>query len=227
VPRADEEETAAELDEVSFRYPGRPSPVLEAVSLHLAPGRSLGVTGPTGSGKSTIARLLQRHRDPCTGTVALHGVDARCLGSAQVQQRVAVADQAPFLLDASIAENLRLAAPDTTDEELQEVLRTACCPLPLERPIGPRGAMLSGGERQRLALARTLLRASRAPGGIARAVLVLDEATSHQDPLTQERLVDAVRATGAATVVIAHRPEALRGVDRVLRLEDGEVVMTG
>jgi len=216
--------SAAALDQVTFDYPGRPTPVLDGVDLQLAPGTTLGVTGPTGSGKSTIARLLQRHRDPRTGTVFLGDVDVRGLGSAQVQRVVAVADQEPFLLDATVEENLLLAAPDASEQDLQDALRAACSPLPLDRPIGRRGSALSGGERQRLALARTLLRASRAPGGLPGAVLVLDEATSHQDPLTQERLVTQIQETGASLVAIAHRPEALRGADQVIRLEDGRVV---
>lgn len=223
-PAGDLRPPAAELANVTFRYPGRPTPVLDAVSLHLAPGRVVGVTGPTGSGKSTIARLLQRHHDPEAGSLSLRGVEAQRLGSAQVRRSVAVADQEPFLMDATVAENLRLAAPSATEAALQEVLRTACSPLPLGRRIGPRGSALSGGERQRLALARTLLRASLAPGGITGSVLVLDEATSHQDPLTQERMVAGVQSAGASTVVIAHRPEALRGADHVIHLENGQVV---
>ncbi|MGP5252147.1 amino acid ABC transporter ATP-binding/permease protein [Brachybacterium alimentarium] len=215
---------AAELTDVTFRYPDRPDPVLESISLHLAPGTTVGITGPTGSGKSTIARLLQRHRDPEAGTVTIDGVDARRLGSTQVQRIVAVADQDPFLLDATVAANLRLAAPGAPDAALEEVLRTACSPLPLDRCIGPRGSALSGGERQRLALARTVLRAGQAPGGIAGAILVLDEATSHQDPLTQERVVAGVQRLGTSTVVIAHRHETLRPADHLIHLENGRVV---
>src|SRR5690606_32011508 len=223
-PGSSMEASAAALTEVTFGYPGRPVPVLDAVDLRLPPGATLGVTGPTGSGKSTIARLLQRHRDPSAGAVSLGDVDARYLGSAQVQRIVAVADQEPFLLEGTVAENLLVADPDASEQDMRDVLRTACSPLPLDRPVGPRGSALSGGERQRLALARTLLRASRAPGGISAAVLVLDEATSHQDPLTQERIVAGVQGTGASTVVVAHRLEALRGADHVIRLENGQVV---
>lgn len=215
---------AAELTDVTFRYPDRPDPVLESISLHLAPGTTVGITGPTGSGKSTIARLLQRHRDPEAGTVTIDGVDARRLGSTQVQRIVAVADQDPFLLDATVAANLRLAAPDAPDVALEEALRTACSPLPLDRCIGPRGSALSGGERQRLALARTVLRAGQAPGGITGAILVLDEATSHQDPLTQERVVAGVQRLGTSTVVIAHRHETLHPADHLIHLENGRVV---
>ncbi|UYG18127.1 ATP-binding cassette domain-containing protein [Brachybacterium huguangmaarense] len=130
---------AAALEHVVFGYPGRSAPVLDDVDLLLDPGATLGVTGPTGSGKSTIARLLQRHRDPGAGRVLVRGVDARELGSGQVRRLVAVADQEPFLQDASVTENLRLAAPFAPDAQLREALARACCELPLDRVVGPRG----------------------------------------------------------------------------------------
>lgn len=215
---------AAALEHAHFSYSDRRTPVLEDVHLHVDRGTALGVVGPSGSGKSTIARLLQRHVDPTAGHVEVRGVDARALGSSQVQRLVAVADQDPFLLDASIAENLRLAAPDATDEELEAALEAACADLPLARRIGVRGGSLSGGERQRLALARTLLRAARAPGGADGAVLVLDEATSHQDPITQEEVMRSVERFGGSLLVIAHREAALRRTARVVRVEDGRIV---
>lgn len=225
VPAASSDTLAVHAHEVAFTYPGRPLPVLDGVSLQLAPGDTLGVMGPTGSGKSTIARLLQRHRDPARGEVQIHGVSTVRLGSDQVQRIVAVADQDPFLMNATVRDNLRLAAPEATDDTLRLALHAACSTVPLDRVIGQRGQQLSGGERQRLALARTLVRALHAPGGPERSVLVLDEATSHQDPLTQERIMDSVQDFGASTVVIAHRPEAVKHASRILHLEDGRVVL--
>ena len=112
---------------MTFHYPDRPGPMLKSISLHLAPGTTVG-SADRRMRKSTIARLLQRHRDPEAGTVTIDGVDARRLGSTQVQRIVAVADQDPFLLDATVAANLRLAAPGAPDAALEEVLRTACSP---------------------------------------------------------------------------------------------------
>ncbi|MDJ1371976.1 amino acid ABC transporter ATP-binding/permease protein [Gulosibacter molinativorax] len=218
---------AIEVDKAGFTYPGRAEPVIDGVSIRVGRGEMIGIAGASGSGKSTLARLLQRHFDVAEGEIRVAGSALPVLGSAEVARRVVVADQEPFLLDATVAENLRLGAPDADAEELQLVLDLFMLDLDLDTPIGRRGDRLSGGQRQRLALARTLLRARRAPGALAGAVLVLDESTSHQDPITQARLVGTLRTLGATTVVIAHRLETLRDADRIHVMERGRIVESG
>lgn len=210
----------AEMTGVSFAYPGR-GDVLRDVSFSLADGSSLAIVGATGSGKSTIARLIQRHWDP-RGTVTVDGTDVRELGSARTCELVAVADQEPFIKDGTVEDNLRLAHPDATGDELAEALEISGFELGLDRKVGRRGATLSGGQRQRLALARTIVRA-RATG----AILVLDEATSHQDPITQERLMASLTEAGFTLIVIAHRLATIAFADEILVLESGEVVERG
>ncbi|SJM60399.1 ABC transporter ATP-binding protein [Gulosibacter sp. 10] len=224
---ADGDAPALELERIRFAYPGREELVIDGVDLAVPRGGVVGIAGASGSGKSTIARLVQRHWDVDGGRVRVHGTPVEELGSDETARLIAVADQDPFVLDATVAENLRLGAPEATDAELAEAMRLAELDLPLDRPAGRRGNRLSGGQRQRLALARTLLRAAQAPGGPARAVLVLDEATSHQDPLTQARIVERLREVDATVIVIAHRLEVLRDADRILVLERGRVVEEG
>lgn len=217
----------AELRKVTLTYPERFEPVLRDVSLRILPGETIALAGATGSGKSTVARLLQRHRDADLGQVLIDGVATRDLGSDAVAQRVAIADQSGFVLDASVGDNLRLADPQASDEDLQWACGVAEFELPLNTPVGRRGARLSGGQRQRLVLARTLLRARCAPGGLAGSLLILDEATSHQDPLTQARMLAKLGELGATTLVIAHRLETLREADRIHVMEAGRIVESG
>lgn len=223
------------FEHVAFRYPGSERDVLHGIDLALRSGGFIGVVGATGSGKSTIARLAQRHFDP-QGRVLVDGVPAPELGSARVRELIAVADQEPFLLSATVEENLRLADPAADPATLDWARSVAELELPLDRAVGRRGDALSGGQRQRLALARTLVRAASggSPGAGADAgvrtlsgVLVLDEATSHQDPLTQARIVANLRRLGAGMIVIAHRLDVVRDADRILVLEEGRIVEQG
>ncbi|MCG7439832.1 ABC transporter ATP-binding protein [Corynebacterium freneyi] len=220
---------SADLDAVTFRYPDAPEPALADADLHVPPGSLIGVAGATGSGKSTVAKLIQRHWDPAHGRVRVHGVDAREAGSAAVHRVVAVADQDPFLLNAGVADNLRLGAPDADDELVARAMWIADLDAGEvgTRRIGRRGERLSGGQRQRLALARAYLRAATAPGGPRGAVLVLDEATSHQDPLTQQRIVERLRGAGVTLVVIAHRLEVLSDADAIVVIDRGRIVERG
>ena len=199
------------------------------------------LSGPTGSGKSTLSRLIQRHVDPDAGEVIINGHNARDLGSTNVCRAVVVADQNPFLMEATVAENLCLGAPDGCEvpESLMhwalEFAAINPAELPLDRPIGRRAQRLSGGQRQRLALARTYLRAVLADGSVpngpganlAGKIVIFDEATSHQDPLTQARIVDNARACGATCIFIAHRLQTLAEADDILVIENGQLIERG
>lgn len=216
-----------ELRDVHFSYPGRDAGALRGVSLQLPAGSSIALVGSTGSGKSTIGRLVQRHYDVDRGEVLIDGHPVAALGSDAVAARVAVADQQGFVVDGTVADNLRVADATASDEQLSWACEMAEFELPLDTPVGRRGSRVSGGQRQRLVLARTLLRARNAPGGLQQAVLVLDEATSHQDPLTQQRMLERLDGLGVTTLVIAHRLETLRNVNRIYVLERGTIVESG
>lgn len=218
---------SAALHDVEFSYRGRPTRVLRGVNVEVPAGSLVGIVGATGSGKSTVARLLQRHIDPEAGSVQVAGVDARELGSAQVHDLVALADQEPFIASGTVAENLRLADPNADDQTLRWAAQVAQLDVPMTRPLRHRAESLSGGQRQRLALARTLLRARDQQSGELRGILILDEATSHQDPLTQQRILANLRELDATIVMIAHRLDVLRDADRIYVLEDGEVAEMG
>lgn len=232
---------ALELRDVSYRYPGADNPALTNINVRIATGQFIGVVGPTGSGKSTLSRLIQRHVDPDVGEVIINGHNARDLGSTNVCRAVVVADQNPFLMEATVAENLCLGAPDGCEvpESLMhwalELAAINPAEMPLDRPIGRRAQRLSGGQRQRLALARTYLRAVLADGSVPNGpgahltgkIVIFDEATSHQDPLTQARIVDNARTCGATCIFIAHRLQTLTEADDILVIENGQLIERG
>ncbi|WP_288818544.1 amino acid ABC transporter ATP-binding/permease protein [uncultured Corynebacterium sp.] len=232
---------ALELRDVSYRYPGADNSALTNINVRIATGQFIGVVGPTGSGKSTLSRLIQRHVDPDVGEVIINGHNARDLGSTNVCRAVVVADQNPFLMEATVAENLCLGAPDDCEvpESLMhwalELAAINPAEMPLDRPIGRRAQRLSGGQRQRLALARTYLRAVLADGSVPNGpgahltgrIVIFDEATSHQDPLTQARIVDNARTCGATCIFIAHRLQTLTEADDILVIENGQLIERG
>ena len=203
-------------------------PVLDGLDLHVAPGESLALVGPTGSGKSTIAGLLARLYDPDGGAVLLDGHNVRDLRLSDVRRAVALVFEETFLFTDTVKENIRFARPDAGDDEVERaaVLAGAAefiadLPDGYETALGERGFSLSGGQRQRLALARAILADP--------LVLVLDDATSSVDA-TKEHEIRAALATvmvGRTTLVIAHRPATIALADRVAVLEDGRVVEAG
>jgi thiol reductant ABC exporter CydC subunit len=192
---------------------------LDGLDLQLAPGARVALVGPSGAGKTTVVNLLLRFLDPEAGRVTLAGHDLRDYSQHDVRAAIALAGQDAHIFATTIAENVRLARPESTDDEVRDALGAAGLgdwvsglSDGLETYAGESGAELSGGQRQRLAVARVLL--SRAP------VLVLDEPTAHLDPDTAQQLMDDVFAgAGERTVLlITHRPEGLEHVDRVLAL---------
>ncbi|HJU98874.1 MAG TPA: ABC transporter ATP-binding protein, partial [Jiangellaceae bacterium] len=218
------------VDDVSFAYghgPGQAYDVVRGVTLDVAPGRTVAVVGPTGSGKSTIASLLVRLVDPRTGRILIDGTDVRDLARGEVAGAVALVFQHAFVFDDSIRENVTLGA-DVTDDEVWSGLRlaqadrfVAALPAGLDSVVGERGATLSGGQRQRLALARAVVRRPR--------LLVLDDATSAVDPEVERRILAGLRdaALPATVVVVAYRRATIALADEVVYVEHGRVLARG
>ena len=215
------------LEGVRFGHEGEHA-VLDGLDLHVAPGESLALVGPTGSGKSTVAGLLARLYDPEEGRVLLDGHDLRELRLSEVRRAVALVFEETFLFSESVAENIRVGRPDATDEDVRRAAALAGAaafvddlPDGYETVLGERGFSLSGGQRQRIAIARAILADP--------AVLVLDDATSAVDA-TKEHEIRAALAEvmhGRTTLVIAHRPATIALADRVAVLEGGRIVEEG
>ena len=217
-----------ELRTLRFSYPGGHQPALDGVSLRLERGQRIAVVGASGSGKSTLAQLLLRFWDVDEGSVLLEGHDLAHWPSDLARTRVAFAAQRAHVFAGTLRENLLLACPDASADELGAVLRSVRLDAAVERLpggldawVGERGQTLSGGERQRLALARALLR--RAP------LLVLDEPTAHLDALTEREVMAALlrAGEGRGTLLVTHRLVSLDAFDEVLVLDRGRVAERG
>jgi thiol reductant ABC exporter CydC subunit len=213
-----------EFDEVVARYSPQEPEVLSGASFALAPGRRVALVGESGAGKTTVVNLLLRFLDPESGRITLDGRDLRDYRQDDVRHLFAVAGQDAHIFSTTIRENVRLARPEATDEDINGALGRARLdewvgdlPDGMETLVGEEGTQLSGGQRQRLALARALLAES--------AVLVLDEPTSQLDSPTASELVRDVLAAAddRSVLLVTHRPEGLELVDEVLLLDEGRV----
>ncbi|WP_443058113.1 ABC transporter ATP-binding protein/permease [Streptomyces sp. NBC_00820] len=213
---------------VEFRYDDRGGPVLDGVDLTVPAGGSLAVVGPTGAGKSSLGYLVPRLYDVTGGRVTLDGVDVRDLDFDTLARAVGVVSQETYLFHASVADNLRFARPDATDEELHAAARAAqihdhiaALPDGYGTVVGERGHRFSGGEKQRLALARTILRDP--------PVLILDEATSALDTRTEAAVQAAIDALSVnrTTITIAHRLSTVRDADQIVVLDSGRIAEQG
>jgi ATP-binding cassette subfamily B protein len=216
------------FDAVRFGYPGTAAPVLDGFDLRIAPGESVALVGATGSGKSTVARLLPRFYDVAAGAVRIDGVDVRSLALHELRRSIGIVFEETFLFGDTVAANIAFADPEAPAERIEDAARLAgahefVAELPdgYATVVGERGYSLSGGQRQRIAIARAILADPR--------VLVLDDATSAVDPTKEHEIRDALAEVmrGRTTVVIAHRPATIALADRVVLLDDGRVATEG
>ena len=214
--------------DVSFSYPATDATTLEHIDLTIRPGHHVAVVGATGSGKTTLGYLGARLYEPDQGTVSLDGVPLSDLTQVDLAAAIGIVSQETYLLHASIAENLRFAKPDATQQQLEDAARAAQIheliaglPAGYETVVGERGYRFSGGEKQRLAIARIVLRDPQ--------VLILDEATSALDTRTEAAVVNAIAAISRdrTTLTIAHRLSTVRDADEILVMDHGRIVERG
>lgn len=214
--------------DVSFAYPGAETRVLENISFTATPGTTVAVVGSTGSGKSTLLSLLPRFLDATGGSITIAGTNIRALPLDVLRRAMAVVPQRSYLFTGTIADNLRLAAPEASESHLWEALETAQAaafvrelPLGLATEVGQGGTNLSGGQRQRICIARALVR--QAP------IYLFDDSFSALDFATESRLRDALTDTlgSAVVIVVAERISTVAGADRILVLDDGRLVAEG
>ncbi|CAB4712048.1 unannotated protein [freshwater metagenome] len=227
------ERGAIVVDKVTFGYAGSERPALSDVSISVADGERLALVGPTGAGKSTLAKLMARLYDPSAvngiaGSVSFGGVDLRLASMTDLRRRIIVVPQEGFCFGGTIRENIRIARPDATDTEVEHALESIGAlkrftefAEGLETEVRERGSRLSAGERQLIALARAAL--------VDPAVLVLDEATSNLDPGTEAVVEHALETlmTGRTVIVVAHRLTTVRRADRIGVIDHGMLVELG
>jgi ATP-binding cassette subfamily B protein len=216
------------LQGVGFSYAGAGRPTLEGVDVNVPAGHSLAIVGETGSGKTTLSYLVPRLYDATAGTVTIDGIDVRDLSFDTLAAAVGVVSQETYLFHASVADNLRFAKPDASEEELVAAAKIAhihdylmSLPDGYDTVVGERGYRFSGGEKQRLAIARAILRDP--------PVLVLDEATSALDTHTEQAVQQAIDAAseGRTTITVAHRLSTIRDADEIIVLEQGRITERG
>jgi ATP-binding cassette subfamily B protein len=217
---------AIDVDDVTFAY--GVEPVLTDVTLHVDAGERIALVGPTGAGKSTLAKLVARFYDPREGTVRVDGVDLRDATMRSLRERIVVVPQEGFLFAGTLRDNVRVGRPEATDAEVDEALaalglleRFVAFPEGLETEVRERGSRLSAGERQLVSLARAALADP--------TILVLDEATSNLDPGTEHQVEQALERLvhGRTVLVVAHRLSTAQRADRVAVVADGRLAELG
>ncbi|WP_327098416.1 ABC transporter ATP-binding protein/permease [Nocardia vinacea] len=216
------------FEHVGFTYGSGTRDVLQDIDITVPAGSSLAIVGETGSGKTTLGYLVARLYDVTSGRVEIDGIDVRDLSFADLAAAVGVVSQETYLFHASVADNLRFAKPDATDEEMYAAARAAqihdhiaSLPDGYDTLVGERGYRFSGGEKQRLAVARVILRNP--------PILVLDEATSALDNRTEQEVQAAIDALseGRTTITIAHRLSTIRDADQIVVLDRGQIIERG
>ena len=217
-----------DVDHVTFSYgPGKAN-VLEDIDLHVAPGETLAVVGPSGGGKSTLCQLIPRFYDVTEGRVLVDGKDVRTLTQHSLRANIGIVQQDVFLFAGTIYDNIRYGRPDATEAEIVEAAKRAeiyddilDMPDGFQTQVGERGAMLSGGQKQRVSIARIFLKNP--------PVLILDEATSALDSVTEARIQSAFDelAKGRTTLIIAHRLSTIRSASRILVIDGNGIQEEG
>ena len=220
--------SAIRFEAASFAYPGARRAALTELSLDIPAGATVALVGPSGAGKTTIANLLMRFWDPSRGRITIDGVDLRDFVLDHLRRRIALVSQDTYLFTGTLRANVALARPEAGQAEIRQALEQAALadfvdslPAGLDTQVGERGVQLSGGQRQRVAIARAFLK--NAP------TLVLDEATSHLDAVSEAQVRGALDALmrDRTTIVIAHRLSTVRGADLLAVLDHGRLVETG
>ena len=227
--RAKIERTNVKLQNVHFSYTGdEKDEVLHGVDLTLPEGSFTALVGPSGGGKSTVAKLIARFWDVSSGEITIGGVNVKDMPLTQLSEYVSFVTQDNFLFNCSLLENIRLGNPKATDEEVKEAARAAQCeefiaklPQGYDTPAGEAGKRLSGGEKQRIAIARMLLK--NAP------IVILDEATAFTDPENEDKIQrgNAALTKGKTLLVIAHRLSTIKNADNIVVLKDGAIAAQG
>jgi ATP-binding cassette subfamily B protein len=216
-----------ELNELQFEY--EPAhPIIKNLSIKVEAGEMLGIVGKTGAGKTTISNLIARLYDPKEGVVKIDGIDVKDLSSKQLRQNIGIVSQDIFLFMGTIADNIRYARPDATNDEVIAAAKAASAhsfisrlPDGYETWVGSGGQDLSGGERQRISIARTIIQNPK--------ILILDEATAAMDTETERNIQNSLSElkAGRTTIAIAHRLSTLRDADKLAVIEDGECIEFG
>lgn len=222
------ENASVSFEQVDFRYTADGPLALQSVTFSVEPGSVVALVGPSGAGKTTVARLIPRFWDVSAGCIRVGGVDVREMLPSTLMQQIAFVFQETFLFSDTIASNIRLGLPDATIEEVIAAAQAAqahdfimALPQGYDTPAGERGVFLSGGQRQRITIARAILQ--------DRPILVLDEATAFSDPENEAALVEALSnlMRGKTVLMVAHRLSTIRDADQILVFDQGNLAETG